>query len=217
MQEVFRGQIYFAQVPSTWGSAQAGYRPVIVVSNNIANRYSAVVTVVPVTSKEKKDLPTHFQVRAGKVQGTALCEQVITISKELLASYSGTLSQKEVMELNCSLVSALALPIETETIRAFSVAQQVNTCQELRTQLEQAIAVLEEMTSGAEDEKQPEAVEEQPVKRAYNRRTEQQIRQFVSDWRSVYDKAQRKKLAEDFGFSSVAQAAQFYKRWESKI
>ena len=68
------------------GSMQGGMRPVVVVSNNRANRHSTVLTVVPLSAKinKKRNLPTHVFVSAYKSEGLdqhsiALCEQVTAI------------------------------------------------------------------------------------------------------------------------------------------
>ena len=68
------------------GSMQGGMRPVVVVSNNMANRHSTVITVVPLSSKinKKRNLPTHVFVSAYRSEGLeqhsiALCEQVTAI------------------------------------------------------------------------------------------------------------------------------------------
>ena len=58
------------------GSEQGGGRPAVVVSNDMCNRYSPVITVVFLTTREKKDLPTHVQIKSSRYDSTALCEQV---------------------------------------------------------------------------------------------------------------------------------------------
>ena len=59
-----RFEIWMAELPAEAGShVQQGVRPVVVVSNDAANRYSPVVTVVPLTSQRKKPLPTHVVIR----------------------------------------------------------------------------------------------------------------------------------------------------------
>lgn len=76
------------------GSIQAGYRPVIVCSNNMANRYSTVITVIPVTSRPKKNLPTHACfMGCGLPQkcSIALCEQILSLNKFRLRKKVGTI------------------------------------------------------------------------------------------------------------------------------
>jgi mRNA interferase MazF len=69
------------------GSEQRGVRPVLVVSNNINNQFSNVVTIVPLTSKIKNSLPVHYYLYQSKYThllcpiSTVLCEQIRTIDK----------------------------------------------------------------------------------------------------------------------------------------
>lgn len=71
-----------------------GTRPVIVVSNNRANTYSSLVTVVPLTRKNKKPMPTHIHLEGYGLDwpSTVLAEQVLTISKTTLSKKIGTIN-----------------------------------------------------------------------------------------------------------------------------
>ena len=90
-----RGDIFMAQLgEQPDGSIQAGYRPVIVCSNNMANRYSTVITVIPLTSRRKKDLPTHTYLKVCGLTSkfsVALCEQILSINKYKLQKRIGTI------------------------------------------------------------------------------------------------------------------------------
>ena len=67
-------EIWFANLPAVAGSIQSGMRPVVIVSNNAANKFSPVITAVPLTSNLRKTaLPTHV----------LLCESGLNISKSL--------------------------------------------------------------------------------------------------------------------------------------
>ncbi len=80
--------IWLASLPETGGrSVQHGTRPVVVVSNDMANRYSPAISVVPLTSNlKKKALPTHVFLRVPGLEraSLALCEQVTTVDKSCL-------------------------------------------------------------------------------------------------------------------------------------
>lgn len=88
--KIKRGDILYVELGvSRRGSIQAGIRPVIVISNNRANKFSTVFTVVPLTTKlfKKRNLPTHVFVSAFTSVGLgqhsiALCEQVTSINHE---------------------------------------------------------------------------------------------------------------------------------------
>lgn len=90
------GDIYMADLPlDREGSLQSGYRPVIVVSNNFANAYSPVITVLPMTSKTgKKKLPTHVMIENCGLsrRSVALAEQIMSINKTQLREKMGSIS-----------------------------------------------------------------------------------------------------------------------------
>lgn len=87
-----RGDIYYVNFSHLQGSHyQQGRRPAVIVSNDLANLHSYLVTVVPLTSqvKKKKELPTHVFLPQGVIKGLkrsslVLAEQVSTIDKGLL-------------------------------------------------------------------------------------------------------------------------------------
>ncbi|MBQ5850127.1 MAG: type II toxin-antitoxin system PemK/MazF family toxin [Lachnospiraceae bacterium] len=82
-----RGDILYVHMGvQPQGSMQGGLRPVVVVSNNLANKHSTVITVVPLSTKinKKRNLPTHVFVSVHKSEGLvqhsiALCEQVTAL------------------------------------------------------------------------------------------------------------------------------------------
>ena len=109
-----RGEIYFASLDPTQGSEVPKTRPVVVVSNNAANRAAAVVTVVPLTSSIERVYP--FEVllpreRTGLTKDSkAMAQQVRTLDKSRLnARPAGTLSQEDERKLDAALRLHLAL------------------------------------------------------------------------------------------------------------
>lgn len=111
IQKYLRGQVWW-QRPTTdkviKGIQNAG-RPVIIISNNTGNRFSPVVTVVPLTTADKKELPTHVKVYMDDdvTISTVLCEQLRTISTELLDKYIGTIDETKMTEINAAILTAL--------------------------------------------------------------------------------------------------------------
>lgn len=68
-RNVKRGDIYHADLDPVFGSEQGGYRPVLVIQNNIGNKYSPTVIVAAITSKEKmKTANTHCSPGNGRVR-----------------------------------------------------------------------------------------------------------------------------------------------------
>lgn len=78
--------IWLADLPAVPEShVQYGIRPIIVVSNDKANKYSPLISVVPLTSSLKRaDIPTHTVIHSFGHVSMALCEQVMTIDKARL-------------------------------------------------------------------------------------------------------------------------------------
>lgn len=94
------------------GSEQGGLRPALVVSNDIANRFGAVVTVVAITSTiPKRAYPQNVHLPASSVlqEGTIYCGQVLTISKERLRRYVGPIGPEVQRQVNAALRAHLDL------------------------------------------------------------------------------------------------------------
>jgi mRNA-degrading endonuclease toxin of MazEF toxin-antitoxin module len=101
-----RGDIYYVNFGKNIGtSKQYGIRPVVIVSNNKANTYSPIITVVPLTSKinKKRFLPTHVYIPVSAGYGLsrgsmALAEQLESIDKDLLLDRKGMITSEAVMD-----------------------------------------------------------------------------------------------------------------------
>ena len=110
---ISRGQVYYADLQDDGTSRQSGIRPVIVCSNDVANRFSPVITVVALTTrngKQKHNLPTHIYIEGnGLRKSIALCEQPLTIAKSDLKEYVSTLSTSTMEDVNKGLRIQLAL------------------------------------------------------------------------------------------------------------
>ena len=95
-----RGDIYWAKLTVQKGSNLINKtRPVVVVSNNTANRFASIVCIVPITGKQKKLLPTHVRISGYGLPsvGTALTEQVMSVDKAILSDKIGTLANTDEM------------------------------------------------------------------------------------------------------------------------
>ena len=67
---VKRGEIYYADLSPVVGSEQGGVRPVLIVQNDVGNKYSPTVIAAAITSQhDKSRLPTHIEVRMGALDG----------------------------------------------------------------------------------------------------------------------------------------------------
>ena len=91
-----RGEIYYADLNPVIGSEQGGVRPIVVLQNDVGNKYSPTVIAAAITSKlGKTRLPTHIDVYAEKVglqrDSVVLLEQIRTIDKRRLKEKMGHL------------------------------------------------------------------------------------------------------------------------------
>ncbi len=108
-----RGDIYFADLDPVIGSEQGGRRPVLIIQNDLGNRFSPTVIVLPLTSKlNKAPLPTHVPLlppQGGIVRPSIiLCEQVRTVEKSRLLRYLGRLTKEKMALVAHALAAAVS-------------------------------------------------------------------------------------------------------------
>jgi len=111
---VKRGDVYFADLSPVVGSEQGGVRPVLVIQNNIGNRFSPTVIVAAITAQiQKAKLPTHVEIDA-KTYGfdrdsVILLEQIRTIDKQRLTDKITHLDDEMMARVNEALQISLGL------------------------------------------------------------------------------------------------------------
>lgn len=110
-----RGDIYYADLSPVVGSEQGGVRPVLIVQNNLGNKYSPTVIAAAITSKtDKTKLPTHISISANVgSQGDRNCglakdsvvllEQIRTIDKRRLKERMGALDERTMQQVNSAI------------------------------------------------------------------------------------------------------------------
>lgn len=109
-----RGDIYYADLSPVIGSEQGGVRPVLIVQNDIGNKYSPTVIAAAITSQQgKTELPTHIEVN-GDTCGLAkdsvvLLEQVRTIDKRRLKEKMGALPNSDMNKINNAISISMGL------------------------------------------------------------------------------------------------------------
>ena len=109
-----RGEIYYADVIPVVGSEQGGVRPVLIVQNDIGNKYSPTVIVAAITSQiNKAKLPTHIEISAVEYglpkDSVILLEQIRTIDKKRLKEKIGYLSSEIMEKVNEALQISFGL------------------------------------------------------------------------------------------------------------
>ncbi len=111
---VKRGDIYYADLSPVVGSEQGGMRPVLIIQNDVGNRYSPTVIAAAITSRMgKTKLPTHIDVYADKVgltkDSVILLEQVRTLDKKRLGEKMGHLDDAVMNEVNNAISISFGL------------------------------------------------------------------------------------------------------------
>lgn len=112
MMNVKRGELYYADLSPVVGSEQGGVRPVLVVQNDVGNKYSPTVIAAAVTSRlTKARLPTHIEI-AGQSSGlqkdsVILLEQIRTLDKRRLKERIGALPPGTMRKVDGALLISL--------------------------------------------------------------------------------------------------------------
>ncbi len=111
---VKRGELYYADLSPVIGSEQGGIRPVLVVQNDIGNKYSPTVIAAAITSKlNKAKLPTHIELSSKEYglekDSVVLLEQIRTIDKSRLKEKIGELSSYKMNQVNRAMMISLGV------------------------------------------------------------------------------------------------------------
>lgn len=111
---VHRGDIYYADLSPVVGSEQGGVRPVLIVQNDVGNRFSPTVIAAAITSqKDKARLPTHIQLHATgsglSRDSIVLLEQIRTLDKRRLKEHMGRLDEQSMTRVDEALQISFGL------------------------------------------------------------------------------------------------------------
>lgn len=111
--KIKRGEIFYADLSPVIGSEQSGIRPILIVQNDIGNKYSPTIIAVAITSKVKNKMPTHIEIEGTKYgldkNSVILAEQIRTLDKSRLKEKVGRLDKetldkvKKAIEISCGL------------------------------------------------------------------------------------------------------------------
>ena len=104
---VKRGQIYYADMSPVIGSEQGGFRPVLIIQNDIGNKHSPTTIVAPISSRLcKTQIPTHIECKLLK-DSIILCEQIKCIDKQRLRNHICTLDEETMARVNKAIKISL--------------------------------------------------------------------------------------------------------------
>ena len=114
MKEVKRGEVFYADLSPVVGSEQGGVRPVLIVQNDVGNRFSPTVIAAAITSKhDKTNLPTHIGLKAGTggltKDSVVLLEQIRTLDKRRLREKAGRLDEDVLGQVDNALEVSFGL------------------------------------------------------------------------------------------------------------
>lgn len=135
---VKRGDIFYADLSPVIGSEQGGMRPVLIVQNDVGNKYSPTVIAAAITSRTgKTKLPTHIDVHCSAQNvsdyglardSVILLEQVRTIDKRRLKEHIGHLDDGTMMKVNDALSVSFGLTVDATQVQtnAPAIAQIPN-------------------------------------------------------------------------------------------
>lgn len=112
MDNFKRGDLYYADLSPVVGSEQGGVRPVLIIQNDVGNKYSPTVIIAAITSQiNKAKLPTHIELSAEhyglQKDSVVLLEQVRTLDKRRLKEKIGVIDNAKMKSINNALLISL--------------------------------------------------------------------------------------------------------------
>ena len=115
---VFRGDVFFADLNPVVGSETGGVRPVVIIQNNIGNRFSPTVIAAITSRAKKRAFPIHVKLkdnRSGLTEDTTiLLEQIRTIDKRRLKHYIGHLDEETMQLIDKAAARSIGLKQKSE-------------------------------------------------------------------------------------------------------
>ncbi len=112
--EINRGDIFYADLSPVVGSEQGGVRPVLVVQNNVGNKFSPTVIIAAITSQlSKAKLPTHIELNHSKFNlpkdSVVLLEQIRTLDKRRLKEKLSTIDPVTMQSVDVAILVSLGI------------------------------------------------------------------------------------------------------------
>ncbi len=114
IKDVKRGEVFYADLSPVVGSEQGGTRPVLILQNDVGNKYSPTVIAAAITSRQDKNaMPTHIGIRGDTCglpkDSIVLLEQVRTLDKRRLHERSGRIDEQDQQRVDQALNVSLGL------------------------------------------------------------------------------------------------------------
>lgn len=196
-QEFFRGQIYYVKFPDTGSYVESKTRPAVVISNDVHNKFSKTLIVVPITTKIK-DYPTHVDIETPNgVYGQILCENITTVDKSWVVDYKDVLSEKQLKELDRTIILELQLGGKER----FDYELQLKKVKEAKKAFELEVEKLKILQKKSNSNTKIE-------EKSFDKKA------FIEEYRVSKNKTE---TAKKWGFSSLQVASTFYSRNKDKV
>jgi len=120
MKQIKRGEVYYADLSPAVGSEQNGIRPVLILQNDVGNKFSPTTIVAPITSRrERSHLPIHVSVKADglKCESIILLEQIRTIDKSRLDTFVTKVSKQTMGTVDHVIITSLGIKAMEDMLR----------------------------------------------------------------------------------------------------
>lgn len=108
-KKIIRGAIFYADLDPIVGCEQNGIRPVLIIQNDIGNKYSSTVIIAPISTKKKLNLPTHILINELRSNSIIMLEQIRVIDKKRLYEFVDMLTESEMQEVDQAIAISLGL------------------------------------------------------------------------------------------------------------
>lgn len=107
--QILRGNVYWVNLDPALGSEIQKTCPALVISNNIQNRVSTRIIVIPITSNTTNIFPFESKIIINNREGKALTDQIRTIDKSRIGNFMGKLSNAEIADIEKAIKITLSL------------------------------------------------------------------------------------------------------------
>jgi mRNA interferase MazF len=151
---VFRGDIVYADLGVVTGSEQGGLRPVVIIQNNMGNKYSTTVIVATLTTRTKKNLPTHVILKPEQTgldkENILLLEQIRTLDKTRLQDGTiGKCTEEAMKNIDEAIMKSLGITFDE--VEGYLRGKELKRIKDLVEHIEEIDEIiLEEQMLGVE-------------------------------------------------------------------
>lgn len=184
VQKFKRGQIWWYKTGTKFDGNtynESKPRPVIIMSNDVANANSNCLIAIPCTTAEKKSLPTHIRFEMNNNQNIALAENLMSISTEKLDSYIGTVDNELLNSLEYTIKIALGLELIKNKNNDSQLNQKPLTIQEYNEKIIQQPVTIFKDTTPIEEKISTRKAYKGVGRKGYQKYTKEQMQEFIDD------------------------------------